>query len=200
MEFVGGGNTPIFAPPRHYQYAHPIAERVKELSEPMQFQPATGGWVPVNPDAYRPPDYHGNLNVRAAPKPYEVSEAGYQFKEYRLPQDGNTSGESHYNVTDKSNETYAYSGARGIFSSAATPYIPAHYRTAAKNPPKPPMQPPELAPGTNVALKGGWPTQFTVGNSPSRHGWSIERAVQPGNSAAAHPNGGPSKTRIVASA
>jgi len=127
----------------------------------------------------------GNRNVRS--NPFESRIFG------RLPGDGTASGAAvhegtHYAVASTADETYAYSGALGIFKNVgAESYVPAHYKAQLErqkaHAPKSPVSP--TLPGTSRAHRGGWPTGKTYlgerGDLPDSHvgGWSIEKCTQP---------------------
>jgi len=152
------------------------AERVRSGQDQMVYSPGEGGWVPSSPT--KTPSPKGNLNVRqggAAANPFES-------RIFR-PSSG-----AHYAVADKSDETYAYSGARGIFKQVdASSYVPEHYRReqAMRQPPAGSSSPPgPTAPGSDVQLKGGWPIDRSYGvqadgryHTGDSGGWSIEKSL-----------------------
>jgi len=127
---------------------------------------------------YRGESPKGNRNVRASPagNPFESRIFG------RAPSAANEG--THYAVANTADETYAYSGARGIFKNVgAESYVPAHYKAQlerqqaqeARSPSSPPL------PGTDQAHRGGWPVAKTYGEAPGAGhvgGWSIEKCTQ----------------------
>lgn len=193
-DFVGAGRAPQsknhWAQLRTAQsagkFVPSISSRVQEsgAAEQIAFIPSAGGWINVSPPGQRagswkvPGGPSGNLNVKSP----SSSPDGNPFSSRMF------SG-SHYAVADRSSETYAYSGARGIFKNVdAESHIPDHYkhdieRQQAIKVLKQFNHGHNNAPGTSVAMRGGWPAQATYGQLPQggRYGWSIERATQPTN-------------------
>lgn len=149
-------------------YTPNVAERVRlAQDEQMAFDPGVGGWKTTSPPK---PEAAGNLNVK---KQGGSSSASNPF-ESRL-----FKGASHYAVADRSDETYAYSGARGIFAGGGVqPYVPEHYRRAQAQRAVPTAAATKAA-NTDVSLKGGWPVDYTYGaraDDPCHvAGWSIEK-------------------------
>ena len=165
-----------------------ISNRVREDSSQVAFMTSAGGWVNVSPPGQRwkvPGGHVNNLNVKSPnSSPDGNPFSSRMFSSSHSPPQGG----SHYAVADSSSETYAYSGARGIFKNvSAESYVPAHYKAEQErikqqevlkkfnNGPK--------APGTDVPMKGGWPVGPTYGQllAGGRYGWSIEKATQPTN-------------------
>jgi hypothetical protein len=151
-----------------------IAERVRLARESMEYRPDVGGWTPSRPS--RTPSPIGNLNVR------QTSTSSNPF-ESRIFKAGRTHYE-HYAVADHADELHAYSGARGIYKpKGPASIVPEHYRREAE------MRALRAActsagnainaPGSDVALKGGWPIDRTYGDTAqvSQPTWSIEKAV-----------------------
>ena len=175
---------------RHGQYIPTQADRVR--TDTTHFMPSAGGWVNVSPPGQRwsvPGGHQSNLNVRSP----EAAADGNPFSSRLFS--GSPTG-SHYAVADRSNETYAYSGARGIFKNVdADSHFPPHYihereRLKQREVLKKFNTGPKL-PGTDVTSRGGWPVSPTYGELPKgdrpgpagarSYGWSIERGVQPTN-------------------
>lgn len=169
---------------RCMEYVPTIAARIREDPEPLHWSPVSGGWVNTDP-----PGSHiklsGNRNLhdpespdhgvaRTSLDPNAGANGGYGFGG-RAPK---VAAMGTYDVKDKSSETYAYSGARGIFQqSGKGKYVPPHYQLHT-SPPRPESAPnTQHAPGTNTPLKGGWPTMTTYGEIPFRGGFSIVCAV-----------------------
>ena len=171
------------------QFIPTMSNRVANESSQVAFMTSAGGWVNVSPPGQRwkvPGGHANNLNVKSpSSSPDGNPFSSRMFSSSHSPPQGGT----HYAVADTSSETYAYSGARGIFKNvSAESYIPAHYKAEQErvmreeerkklnnNGPK--------APGTTVTMKGGWPVGPTYGQLPAggRYGWSIEKATQPTN-------------------
>ena len=163
------------APKAAGQFVPNVKQRVQQ--EQARFDPVKGGWVKAAPTWNGPGDWQSNRNVRS---PDKSSSNPFESRLF--------SG-SHYAVADKSDETYAYSGARGIFkNTGAGHYVPEHYKralayqAAASAGAKVEKT---LAPGTDVVLKGGWPIEPTAhlhGLSAlpedGRYGFSIENGTR----------------------
>jgi len=163
-----------------------IAGRIRDDPEPLAWDPINGGWVNKDPAGAHINTNNRNLHNPTAPDKQEFrtsldpeagANGGYGFGG-RAPV---AAGMGAYRVKDKSSETYAYSGARGIFSQAK-PYVPDYYALGPKEYKRPDSAPgTKMAPGTSVPLKGGWPTAATYGELPSRTGWSIEGSARATN-------------------
>lgn len=106
------------------QYLATVAERNRQAAEQMTYDPAVGGWRSASPPKPAPA---GNLNLRQG----GGSPSGGNPFESRL-----FSNRGHHAVADTSSETYAYSGARGIFQAVDA------QSCAPSTHPHPPYHPP----------------------------------------------------------
>jgi len=163
-------------------YVPTNAERVRQVAEGgLVYSANVGGWLsPSMASGYQGESPVNNRNVRG--NPFESRIFG------RLPGEAAAHEGTHYAVASTADETYAYSGARGIFKNVgAESYVPAHYKAQLErqkaNAPKAPVSP--TLPGTSRAHRGGWPIEKSYlgegGDLPGGHvsGWSIEKCTQP---------------------
>jgi hypothetical protein len=158
------------------RHVHGVAERVREAQDSsLVYDPATGGWSQSSAPWAGPGGASvNNRNLRVATTPPESERNPFESRIF------GSAGGSHYAVADRSDETYAYSGARGIFKKVdAASHVPAHYKTALAQKPSAEFKPSHYAPGSNIPLKGGWPLQPNYGELPKsgQYGWSIEKGV-----------------------
>lgn len=140
------------------QYVPLVGERARATQEPRRYDPVRGGWVRAEPTWAGPGDAQSNRNIRS---PEQMKSNPFESRLF-----SSHSG-THYAVADKSDETYAYSGARGIFKNVGSAsYVPEHYKRTLAMQMSAPKVPAQTAPGTDVVMKGGWPTEATYGNLP----------------------------------
>ena len=140
------------------QYVPLVGERARATQEPRRYDPVRGGWVRAEPTWAGPGDAQSNRNIRS---PEQMKSNPFESRLF-----SSHSG-THYAVADKSDETYAYSGARGIFKNVGSAsYVPEHYKRTLAMQMSAPKVPAQTAPGTDVVMKGGWPTEATYGTLP----------------------------------
>jgi hypothetical protein len=145
-----------------------VAARVQQASAPMTYSVSLGGWQPA--DRWTPPSPVGNLNLKqtTAAAPAEPTNAfSSRLFSSRAPAEEAFAGRGVYGIMMHGDDARAQPPMQQNYSRVDHLCAPR------------PTAPPQMAPGTKVPLKGGWPTGQAYGEAPSEPhhvgGWSIEK-------------------------